>query len=333
VVTDTGDDPLWTDFRGLAAEHGLRSCWSTPVFATDGALVGTFAVYHDEPVEPSREEREVVELLSRTAAVAIERDRDVRARERQLKELQSSLLPPQMPSIQGIEVSATFHPGDRTLEVGGDFYDVFPMGDHAWGLVIGDVCGHGAQAAAVTALTRHTTRAIAEREADPREVLRQVSEILLGSGYKRYCTAVYGRLERAGRGWRLKLAVGGHPPPLIRRADGAVESLGEHGPVLGVLTTPRFPQIEVEVGPSDSLLLYTDGLIERNPRIADEDGLAGVVRSLGGTSAEELLTELENVAFGIPRRQPRDDVAMLMLRVPVGDTDHRTLAGLAGVQS
>jgi PAS domain S-box-containing protein len=323
VVSDTQLDPLWADFRGLAAEYRLRSCWSTPVLATDGALVGTMAIYHDEPAEPLAEERKVVELLSRTAAVAIERDRDVRTRERQLSELQSSLLPPQMPEIEGLEVSATFHPGDRTLDVGGDFYDIFPLSDRAWGLVIGDVCGHGAQAAAVTALTRHTTRAIASREPDPREVLRQVSEILLGSGYNRYCTAVYGRIEQAAHGWHLRLAVGGHPPPLIRRADGATEMLEDHGPVLGILPAPRFSLIEVEMGPDDTLLLYTDGLIEHNPRIDDEYALARLLGSLVTASAEKLLSELENAALGTPRRQPRDDVAVLMLRVPVGSAvDH-----------
>ncbi|HEY4825181.1 MAG TPA: SpoIIE family protein phosphatase [Solirubrobacteraceae bacterium] len=326
VVSDTQRDPLWADFRELVAEHRLRSCWSTPVLATDGALVGTMAIYHDEPVEPSVEEQEIVELLSRTAAVAIERDRDVRTRERQLSELQSSLLPPQMPEVDGLEVSATFHPGDRTLDVGGDFYDIFPLSDRAWGLVIGDVCGHGAQAAAVTALTRHTTRAIAARESDPREVLRQVSEILLSSGYKRYCTAVYGRAEQTAHGWRLKLAVGGHPPPLIRRADGATEMLVEHGPVLGILPAPRFPLVEVELGPTDTLLLYTDGLIEHNPTIDDEHDLARLLGSLSTAGAEGLLSELEDSALGVPRRQPHDDVALLMLRVPVGGAvdDRRT---------
>ena len=151
VVRDTQRDPLWADFRELAAEHRLRSCWSTPVLATDGAVAGTMAIYHDKPVEPSAEEREIVELLSRTAAVAIERDRDVRTRERQLSELQTSLLPPLLPKTQGLEVSATFHPGDRTLDVGGDFYDIFPLSDRAWGLFDrrrlrsrrAGRCGHG----------------------------------------------------------------------------------------------------------------------------------------------------------------------------------------------
>jgi sigma-B regulation protein RsbU (phosphoserine phosphatase) len=292
------------------------------------------AIYHHEPVEPAAEERKVVELLSRTAAVAIERDRDVRTRERQLSELQSSLLPPQMPEIEGLEVSATFHPGDRTLDVGGDFYDIFPLSGRAWGLVIGDVCGHGAQAAAVTALTRHTTRAIAAREPDPREVLRQVSESLLGSGYKRYCTAVYGRVERAAHGWHLKLGVGGHPPPLIRRADGATEMLEDHGPVLGILPAPRFPLTEVDMGSDDTLLLSTDGLIEHSPRIDDEHALARLLGSLSTASAKELLSKLENAAFGTPRHQPRDDVAVLMLRVPVGGAiDHQYRAEPAVARS
>jgi serine phosphatase RsbU (regulator of sigma subunit) len=134
---------------------------------------------------------------------------------------------------------------------------------------------------------------------------------------------VYGRIEQAAHGWHLRLAVGGHPPPLIRRADGATEMLEDHGPVLGILPAPRFSLIEVEMGPDDTLLLYTDGLIEHNPRIDDEYALARLLGSLVTASAEKLLSELENAALGTPRRQPRDDVAVLMLRVPVGSAvDH-----------
>ena len=93
--------------------------------------------------------------------------------------------------------------------------------------------------------------------------------------------------------------------------------LEDHGPVLGILPAPRFPLIEVEMGPNDTLLLYTDGLIEHNPRVDDEYALARLLGSLATASAEELLSELENAALGTSRRQPRDDVAVLMLRVPV----------------
>jgi PAS domain S-box-containing protein len=110
VVTDTQTDPLWADFAELAAEHGLRACWSTPILATNGALIGTFAIYHREPVAPSSEDQQMVTLLKRTAAVAIERTRDAQARARQLSELQTSLLPPALPEILGWRLPRRFTP-------------------------------------------------------------------------------------------------------------------------------------------------------------------------------------------------------------------------------
>ena len=316
VVTDIQTDPLWADFRELAAEHGLRSCWSTPIIASGGQLVGTFAIYHREPSAPSAQSEEVVELLARTAAVAIERSRDTALRSRQLSELQTSLLPPLLPDVPGLQAAASFHSGDRSLEVGGDFYDLFALDDHAWGVVVGDVCGHGAAAAAVTALARHTAWSHARMHETPSEVLCNVSEAVSARGYGRYCTAIYGRLERDAQFSRLALAVGGHPPPIVLRADGTVQILREHGPLLGVLETPSFPVTELVLEPGDALVLYTDGLIERNPRADAEEGLARLVSRLRGETAEQLLAELEDAALGPQPRLPRDDVAMLVIKQP-----------------
>jgi signal transduction histidine kinase/serine phosphatase RsbU (regulator of sigma subunit)/FixJ family two-component response regulator len=316
VVGDIQTDPLWTDFRELAGEHGLRACWSTPIFATGGRVIGTFAVYHSEPHVPTPEDREAVELLARTAAVAIERARDAELRANQLSELQTSLLPPALPDVPGLQAAASFHSGDRSLEVGGDFYDLFALDEGVWGLVVGDVCGHGAEAAAVTALARHSAWSHARMHERPNEVLASVSEAISARGYGRYCTAIYGRLERLETRTRLLLAVGGHPPPMLRRADGTVEILREHGPLLGVLATPRFPVTEILLEPGDALLLYTDGLIERNPWVTGEEGLARILARLPDTDAEELLAELENAALGPKPRRPRDDVAMLVVKQP-----------------
>ncbi len=328
IVTDIDDDPLWAPFRELAASHGLRACWSTPIFATDGELVGTFAVYHSEPVTPTSEEDRIIELLSRTAALAIERDRDARARERevsarmrQLNELQSSLLPPELPSTPGLQVAVAFHPGDRTLEVGGDFYDVFALGEDTWGVVIGDVMGHGALAAAVTALTRHTTRAVARLTGDPAVVLTDVSEALRKSGYQRFCTAVYGCLERSGNGFDVRLAVGGHPPPIIRRADGTIETLSEHGPLLGVMPNPAFPTLTGRLEAGETLVLYTDGLVERNPRIRDDGELGRLIGSLPDGDAQVQLAELEATALGSRAvEKTDDDIAVLMVRATHGES-------------
>jgi signal transduction histidine kinase/CheY-like chemotaxis protein/serine phosphatase RsbU (regulator of sigma subunit) len=323
VVADTLQDPLWSKYRELAERFGLRACWSVPIFATDGELVGTFAVYHQQTAEPTAEDEQVVELLSRTAAVAIERDRDARAREReirarqrQLRELQTSLLPPVLPVVAGLQTAASFHPGDRSLEVGGDFYDLFELDEEAWGFVIGDVCGHGAEAAAVTALTRHTTRAVARLIGDPAAVLADVSDSLLRSGYDRFCTAAYGRLGRGSRGcWGLSLVIGGHPAPLLRRAAGVVESFAEHGPALGIVTKPAFPTLHGTMSPGDTLFLYTDGLIERNPLVEGEEGLAAIIAGLPAeSSASEQLSALEAAALGPAPLRNRDDVAILVLR-------------------
>ncbi|MGH2859215.1 MAG: SpoIIE family protein phosphatase [Solirubrobacteraceae bacterium] len=305
------------NLRELAHEHDLRACWSTPIVAASGRLIGTFAMYHRESVDPSPEDGEVVELLSRTAAVAIERSRDAEARARQLSELQTSLLPSELPQIAGLQVAAAFHAGDRSLEVGGDFYDLFELEDDACGLVIGDVCGHGAQAAAVTALTRHCTWSHARLKQDPDRVLEAVSAAVLARGYGLFCTAVYGRLSPIEAGFRFTLAVGGHPPPVIRRSDGTTEFVAEHGPLLGVLPGPTFPVSEFTLEPGDALVLYTDGLIERNQRVSGEDGLAAIVADLADGSVDSMLSELQDAALGPAPHRPRDDVAILILRVPL----------------
>ncbi len=314
IVTDIQADPLWADFRDLAREHGLRACWSTPIVAADGALVGTFAVYHGEPHTPGPEERSFIELFARTAAVAIQRSRDARARAEQFSELQTSLLPRALAPVPGVEVAAAFHPATRDLQVGGDFYDVFPLGDGAWGFVIGDVCGHGAAAAAVTALTRHTTRAVALLEPEPGQVLATVNAALLASDYDRFCTAVYGRLTPHAAGATITFASGGHPAPLLRRNSGEIEVLDANGPFLGVIPDPHFPQITTELEPGNVLLLHTDGLTERNPHLRDEVALQALLTSVDGRNAGEILEQIERQSLGPAPRRLANDVAILLLR-------------------
>ncbi|HSO97837.1 MAG TPA: SpoIIE family protein phosphatase [Solirubrobacteraceae bacterium] len=314
IVEDVDQDPLWEDLRELATAHGLRASWSVPIMATDGRVVGTFAVYHDHPAAPTEDDLRVLELLARTAAVAIERSRDAQARAHQLAELQSSLLPRELPEIPGLGVAASFRPGDRSLEVGGDFYDVFEISRGCWGFIVGDVCGHGAEAAAVTALTRHTAKAIASREPDPTAVLTAVSDALRRSGYDRFCTAVYGRLELTASRVEICLASGGHPAPLVRRADGRVRTLSDHGPLLGVFEDPTFPRLAVTLEPGDALVAYTDGLVERNPLVPDGEALAALLGSLPAGDAPELIAAIEHEAIPPIPAAGHDDIAILVLR-------------------
>ncbi|MBV8987306.1 MAG: SpoIIE family protein phosphatase, partial [Solirubrobacterales bacterium] len=316
IVTDTLTDPLWLQFRDLAAAHGLRACWSTTIDATNGEVVGTFAIYYRQPRGPSAEDRQLVELMTETAAVAIERDRTARARERQFDEMQRSLLPRALARVPGMEVAASFHPGTRGLEVGGDFYDLFPIEEGTWGFVIGDVCGHGAEAAAATAIARHTARAVALREAIPGNVLAAVHDALYRSELDRFCTAIYGRLHLTETAAHLALANGGHPAPMILRADGTLESPQEHGPLLGVLSpTPGYRTVELELEAGDAIVMYTDGLIERNPLLPSDERLRATLAGLIGLPAADAIKLLETSSIANEQVRASDDIALLLMRV------------------
>jgi PAS domain S-box-containing protein len=315
VDLETFADPRWAPLRELTEKLGLRVAWATPIRANDGELVGVLVVYYDAPREPSEEAHRVVDLLARTAGVAVGRARDAESRTRRLEELQSSLLPRALPRVPGLRAAVSFHPAERGSDVGGDFYDLFALSGEAWGFVIGDVCGHGPEAAAVTALTRHTTRAIARLVSRPADVLRMVNEELRMSDHDRFATALYGRLDPVAGGLRLTLACGGHPAPLVRRASGAIEALRAHGPLLGVFPAADFPEITVDLQPGDTLVLYTDGLVERNPRVAGDAALRDLLASLTSSDVDELIAQIEARALGTPPVRLPDDSAVLAIEV------------------
>jgi PAS domain S-box-containing protein len=315
MVSDTRTAPGWEPYRERAEELGIRVVWSTPVRADDGELVGTLGVFYGEPREPTEEDHRVVDLLARTAGVAIGRARDAESRTRRLEELQSSLLPRALPRVPGLRAAVSFHPAERGMDVGGDFYDLFALPGESWGFVIGDVCGHGAEAAAVTALTRHTTRAIARLVSRPSDVLRMVNEELRTSDHDRFCTALYGRLDPMAGGMRLTLACGGHPPPLVRRTSGQIEALRAHGPLLGVFSAAEYPEVGVDLQPEDTLLLYTDGLIERNPRVPGDAALRELFASLTFDDVDGLMGQLEEHALGTPPVRLPDDSAVMAIQV------------------
>ena len=160
---------------------------------------------------------------ARRAAVAIDNARLYRERSYIARTLQESLLPPELPEVAGAEVAARFHPAGEAIEVGGDFYDVFDT-SHGWSVVMGDVCGKGADAAAVTALARYTLRTLGVQETSPAEILRKLNDALLRQRTdRRFCTVAYASLhvngERLGRG-----------VPVERRPSASVRApRGRHG--------------------------------------------------------------------------------------------------------
>jgi integral membrane sensor domain MASE1 len=235
--------------------------------------------------------------------------------------LQSSLVPTTLPAIPGAETAVRFRPAQRGLEVGGDFYDLFETGDGSWALVVGDVCGKGPEAAAVTALARYTLRAVATRERSPSRVLTMLNEALLRQDPgARFCTVAYVRIDHEGDRMRLTTSAGGHPLPLLLRADGTVESVGRPGMLLGIEADPGLGDYALDLFPGDTLMVYTDGLTDAYApdRTLSADDLALVLASCAGRSASHVADRLERAALDHDTREPRDDVALVVLRLAEG---------------
>ena len=236
--------------------------------------------------------------------------------------LQRSLLPPRLPEVPGAEVASHYHTAS-TDEVGGDFYDLFPLAGGRWGVFLGDVSGKGAGAAALTSLTRYTLRAASVYDPDPPAVLANLNTVLTHENQgddPRFCTVVFGLLTPGEHGCSLTLAAGGHPPALLLRANGTAEYRPTPGgQLVGLLPDARFAVTTVRLAPGDTLLLYTDGLTEA--RTDDSGGrygeeallaFAGELAPAGASDAVAAVTGLlDGFGEGLD-----DDTAVLALGVP-----------------
>lgn len=237
--------------------------------------------------------------------------------------LQLSLLPPGTPRIPGLDVDASYQTALGELVIGGDFYDVFRLDGDTWGVVIGDVCGKGAPAASLTALARYAIRSAAFHRADPAETLREVNAVIAGDSTvgDRFCTAAYARVVvgHDPASATVQLSTAGHPSPAVLRAGGEVEWMGTAAMPLGMFDELTATTDEVVLGPGDALVLFTDGLVEAHERggeLYGEQRLAAVLTQVAGSPAKGIISRV----VGSVRQYvttPSDDLAMLVLRVPV----------------
>ncbi|WP_367130639.1 PP2C family protein-serine/threonine phosphatase [Saccharothrix sp. HUAS TT1] len=267
----------------------------------------------------ARDRRSYEQELLR-ARQAAERERDeIR---RLAITLQRTLLPPVLPPVPGVDTATHYHHAS-SFEVGGDFYDLFPLADGRWALFLGDVCGKGANAAAVTSLTRYTLRSAAVYDPDPATVLTNLNAVLnqeQSDGYPRFCTVTFGVVEVGPDGCALTLAAGGHPPGLLLRADGAVDYVEmPGGQLIGILPDANVVTTTVHLGPGDTFVLYTDGLIEARTGVDtrySEEELLEFAAALGPTTAagavEAITGLLHRFGTGV-----EDDTAVLAIGVPV----------------
>jgi len=267
-----------------------------------------------DATERRRYERELVEARRRAE--------ESEARARALAAtLQESLLPPAPPAVPGLDVATAFRPAGTGAEVGGDFCDVFEAQDGAWGVVVGDVRGKGVEAATVGTLSRHTLRAAAMRTTRPTLALRTLHEALERDATERFCTAVFARVRRLSPGhFRLVLASGGHPLPLLATSDGDVTPVGRHGSLLGVLDAPSFADTTVDLHPGDAVVFYTDGVPEgrRGTEFYGEERLTERVRADRPSGAAAIASGVVEDVVAFQGGLPRDDIAVVVLAVPQG---------------
>lgn len=311
--------------RRMLAEIPFTSAVVLPLTArsrTFGTL--TLATVAGRP-ELDEADADLAAELAARVALAADNTRLYAERQSILRTLESGLLPPELPDIPGIEMAVAFHAGREGLEVGGDFYDVVPSGN-GWLVVVGDVCGRGAEAASVTAVARHTLRGAAHYDDDPASLLTTLNRAMLRERLQlRFCTVICVHLTRREDGFEVRMANGGHPPPVLSRADGAAETVRAAGTLVGALEQPHFGTASVHVGPGDALVLYTDGLLDASRggdarRSLRPKELAPSIAAAAPAGARSIVSALASDAVAAAGRGGlADDVAILAIRVePAG---------------
>jgi serine phosphatase RsbU (regulator of sigma subunit)/PAS domain-containing protein len=301
----------------LISQLGVRSAASVPM-TVRGQRLGVMTL---STAESGRmlgpEQLTVLEELGRRAAVAVDSARLYRQRSAIARTLQSSLLPPALPEIAGVESAAIYRPAGEGSDVGGDFYDLFSVADDEWIAVIGDVCGKGAEAAAVTALARYTIRTAAVRRRSPAAILHWLNDAMVRQDLEgRFCTIACVHLDTSRPEVRITVACGGHPPAMLRRRSGEVLDVGGPGTLLGLVPDPQITDERAELAPGDTLVLFTDGITDaRAPeRVLEPEQLHDALRTIPAGSAQRVVEQLAAFAVGKEGTPPRDDIAVLALR-------------------
>jgi serine phosphatase RsbU (regulator of sigma subunit) len=303
---------------GTAAELAADPVWCLPLRARDHNL-GFLVIGGSRGGAIARDAMDLAEDLALRTALALDNARLYSQQLKATHALQRSLLPPELPDIPGVDVAAAYQAAGEGNEVGGDFYDVFEIADGRWRFAIGDVCGKGPEAAAVTGLTRHALRILAREGHDVPAVLGRLNELILSDGSQvPFVTLIYGELVPApGGGATISLACAGHPPPLILRSAGGVRTAAKTQPLLGVLDAVTFCTDSVRLSPGDVLLCVTDGVTERRAfgrLLDDDDGLSFLLGECSGLSAGAIAARIQRTAEEFGVGSPADDQALVVFR-------------------
>lgn len=309
------DVPPKTDPHDSQPQDGCGSFAAFPL-VSGGELLGVLSLTTHLALPGSV--LSTLENIADQIAVGTQQDRLLNRLSEATRALERPLLPPRLPDLPGFDLAASYAPFSRGLHIGGDFYDAFTAPDGRHVLALGDVCGKGPDAAAITGLVRHTLWAGAQHTSDPAHVLDLVNNALRRQNAP-FCTLVYVVIDTTHTPARLRIASAGHPAPLLRRANGDTAPLETRGALLGVLDTAHHPVTEVEFRPGDTLVLYTDGFTEGAGAAHQREfeDLAAILASLSpagaSASAEYVATALMDDARRWWGERLRDDLAVLAL--------------------
>lgn len=306
----TGEGPLLGNRVEMTAvrQDGERipvELTITPVRRDDGSVI--FTAFVRDITEQREQRAEIIASRENFAHIA--------------RTLQRSLLPAALPEDTGLEFGAIFHPSRAGSDVGGDFYDVLRMGRTDVMLTLGDVCGKGPEAAAITAIARYTVRAVAAQLRHPSAVMRRVNSALLDHDIgERFCSMVTVRAVPIVRGVRLSVCCAGHAQPMVVRADGGVERVGVAGDLLGLFPEVKLMEETVQLGRDDSFVLFTDGVTEamRGGEQFGEARLAETLQRDRHLPTAEMADRLLATVLAFGGEQSRDDIAVLAVRPAAG---------------
>lgn len=317
----TGDDliaaALDDEYHEMLVGIDPGSAISMPLVAR-GRVMGALTMLRGSERPPfSPDDLALVEELGSRTALAVDNARLFESRSAVARTLQRSLLPPALPKISGVDIATRYRVAGGEIEIGGDFYDLFEVGGGAWAVIIGDVCGKGTVAAALTGLFRHTVRAAAVRETAPSQILRFTNQIILHQiEDTRFCTAAMLRVEPGHTGLAITASCGGHPLPLVLRNDGTVERVEAAGTLIGVVADPTLHDVELLLDPGEAIVLYTDGVTEarRGSELFGERRLMDVLTGHQDLDAFALTDLVESAVENFQGADAADDTAILVLR-------------------
>jgi len=338
IVEDAENDPRTAGHPAIGP-WGVGAWAGFPIVTSDGQAIGSMCVIDPAPRAWKTEDLSTLAILARAVSSEVNLRQSLITTRGALataetalassnalaRSLQETLLPPALPPVPGLDTAARYLPASSTsTEIVGDFYDLFHTRGPWWTALIGDVCGKGVEAAKVTSLARYTLRAEASAHPSPAAVLDRLNSAMLDQRAPRFLTAAYAGIRTTRTGAAGRLCLAGHPPALIRRADGRVQQLGTPGTLLGVMPTVRLTDVRFRLAPGDLLMLYTDGACEARPRpgatgsrpIFDEADLARALAATHGLDATATTARISAILHEHHGGWASDDTALLALRVP-----------------